>query len=165
MKRAFYLIVVLTVLLQSCKGQNMDIDNVIEKYSNTDFDNLKGLSIYFRSKGHQRNTSIYFVNEFKGSCSPYTVEFNDNDKTVVEIKNHLVLSSCGKDYLSKEQIETALHYFIGYKLCLVQVDTEGNVYINPDKQELPTLLRKSPNATPKDLHLFKLYKEDWYVRK
>lgn len=158
-------ILILIVFLQSCNSQSMNNDMVIKKYYNTDFNKLKGLSIYCRSKGHQQNTSIYFVNEFSGKCSPYTVEFNDFNKTLVEIKNHLVLSSCEKDYLSKEQIDTAIQLFVEYKLCLIQVDLEENVYINPNKQELPTLLRKSPTSTPRDLQLFKHYKDNWYIRK
>lgn len=151
--------------LQACNSQNMNIDAIIAKYNSTDFSELKDMSIYFRSKGHRRNSSIYFVNKFKGNCSPYIVEFNNTDNTIVEIKNHLVLTSCVEDYLSKEQIEIVVKKYVEYKLCLLQVDNDGNVYINPDKQELPILLRKSSNSTPQDLEKFKHYKESWYVRK
>lgn len=165
MKNGAIIILVLTMFLLSCKGQKMDIDSIIKKYDTEDFRLLKNKSIYFRSTGNQRNSSIYFVNIYKGECSPYAVEFDDNIKAIIEIKNHLVLSSCKKDYLSKEEIEQALKKYKEYNLCLIQVDTDGNVYINPDKQELPTLLRKSPNSIPKDVDKFKLYKGNWYVRK
>lgn len=155
----------LMLQLQSCNSQSMDIDAVIDKYNDTDFSGLKDMSIYFRSTGHQRNTSIYFVNKFRGNCSPYAVEFNNTDKTIVEIKNHLVLANCKEDYLSKEQIEASVKQYVEYKLCLLQVDNNGNVYINPDKQELPVFLRKSPGSTPQDLGKFKHYKGNWYVRK
>jgi hypothetical protein len=152
-------------IMQSCTSQTMNTDAIIEKYDTVNFSALKNKSIYFRSKGNQKNTSIYFVNIYKGSCSPYAVEFNDENKSIVEVKNHLVLTSCGKDYLSREEIEKAIKDYAAYRLCLLQVDEEGNVYINPDKQELPVLLRKSPNSTPKDIDKFKLYKGAWYIRK
>lgn len=158
-------ICMLICIMQSCTDQKMSIDTIIEKYDTVDFSVLKSKSIYFRSKGNQKNTSIYFVNIYKGSCSPYAVEFNDDDKSVVEIKNHLVVSSCGKDYLSKEEIEAAMKAYAKYHFCLLQVDEEGNVYINPDKQEFPVLLRKSPSSTPKDIDKFKPYKGNWYIRK
>jgi hypothetical protein len=122
-------------------------------------------SIYFRSKGNQSNTSIYFVNAYQGSCSPYAVEFNDESNSIVEIKNHLVLSSCGKDYMNEEEIGQAIQAYIKYHFFILQVDQEGNVYINPDKQEPPVLLRKSLNPSPKDLEKYEKYKGSWYIRK
>ena len=156
-------LLVLTTLQQSCNGQ--DIDSVIKKYGNTDFSSIKGFSIHFRSAGHQRNTSIYFVNTYDGKCSPYVVELNDHNKTIVNINNDLVLKSCGQDYLSREKITEVLMGYTQYNLCLVQVDNDGNVYINPDRMERATLLRKSMGAIPKDLTLFKHYKGNWYIRK
>ncbi len=164
-KGVYFFISLLMLQLQSCNSQTMNIDTIIDKYNETDFGELKDMSIYFRSTGHQPNSSIYFVNKFNGNCSPYVVEFNNIDKTIVEIKNHLVLTNCKEDYLSKEQIEAVIKKYVEYKLCLLQVDSEGNVYINPDKQELPIFLRKSPNSTPQDLGKFKHYKGDWYLRK
>ena len=164
-KRALFLIPLLILQLQSCNSQTMNIDDVIDKYNDADFSGLKDISVYFRSTGHQRNTSIYFVNKFKGNCSPYVVEFNNTDKTIVEIKNHLVLANCKEDYLTTDKIEAVVKQYVEYKLCLIQVDNEGNVYINPDKHELPIFLRKSPESMPKDLVKFKHYKGDWYLRK
>lgn len=156
-------LLVLTILQMGCNGQNAD--SVIEKYDTTDFSSLKGFSIYFRSTGHQNHTSIYFVNTYDGVCSPYAVEFNDQNKTIVNIDNKLVLKSCGKDYLSKEKIAQVVKAYIQYHLLLLQVDKDGNVYINPDRMENATLLRKSTGSNPKDLSLFKHYKGNWYVRK
>jgi hypothetical protein len=158
---------ILINIIQSCSVQNqhMNIDQIVEKYDTIDFGILKNKSIHYRSKGNQRNTSIYFVSIYKGLCSPYVVEFNDDDKSVVQIKNHLVLSSCGKDYLSKEDVEVLMKAYAKYDFCLLQVDEDGNVYINPDKQEPPVLLRRSINSTPKDIDKFKSYKGNWYIRK
>lgn len=151
--------------LQSCNSQTMKIDTVIEKYNDVDFSELKDISIYFRGTGNQRNTSFYFVNKFKGKCSPYVVEFNNTNNSIVEIKNHLVLANCKEDYMSREQIEVVVKQYVEYNLYLLQVDIDGNVYINPDKQELPVFLRKTPESTPQDLEKFKHYRGNWYVRK
>ena len=156
-------LLVLTILQQSCKSQ--DIDSVIMKYDNTDFSSLKGFSIHFRSAGHQSNTSIYFVDSYGWECPPYAVEFNDHNKTIVNINNGLVLKKCKQDYLSKEKITQVLEAYAQYNLLLLQVDNDGNVYINPDRMDRATLLRKSTGSTPKDLALFKHYKGNWYIRK
>jgi len=153
------------IILQACNNEHVDIDNVIDKYDNTDFTELQDRSIYFRSTGNQRNASIYFVNKLSNTCSPYAVEFNNETKKIVEIRNHLVILSCGKDYLSNEAVESAIRKYLEYKLCLVQVDAEGNVYINPDKQALPILLRKAPSSSPANLYQFRPYKGNWYIRR
>jgi hypothetical protein len=165
MRKMILVICILTTFMQSCNGQKMGIDDIIEKYDKEDFSILKNKSIYFRSKGNHKNTSIYFLNIYHDTCSPYAVEFNDESRTIVEIKNHLVLKSCGKDYLSEDEIRQAMKAYAKYQFCLLHVDEEGNVYINPDKQELPVFMRKSPNSPPKDLDKYKLYKGDWYIRK
>ena len=72
------------------------MDWIIDKYDKENFGDLTGMSLYFRSKG-DRNSSIYFVNKYKGAYSPYIVEVNNDDQSVIEIKNELVLKSCGKD--------------------------------------------------------------------
>ncbi|TCC99187.1 hypothetical protein [Pedobacter hiemivivus] len=156
-------LLVLAISQQSCNGQG--VDSIIKKYDDTDFSSLKGFSVYFRSAGHENNTSIYFVNSYGGGCSPYIVELNDRDKIIVNINNDLVLKSCSKDYMSREKITQVLVGYAQYDLCLVQVDNEGNVYINPDRPDRATLLRKSKSSTPKDLALFEHYKGNWYVKK
>lgn len=165
MKSRTLITFMLFIMLQSCKGQNSGIDSAISKFSDTDFSNFKTLSIYFRSKGSQAGSSIYFVNTYKGNCSPYVVEVDDNSHSIIEIKKHLVISSCGKDYLTNEKIEAAVKNYIELGIYLLQVDTDGNVYINPDKQGMATLLRKSPNSAPMDLQRFKHYQGNWYIRK
>ena len=161
--RIILTLLVLTILQHSCNSQ--DIDSMIKKYDNTDFSDLKGFSIYFRSAGHKNNTSIYFVDSYSSECPPYAVEFNDQNKTIVNINNDLVLKKCSQDYLSREKITQILVAYAQYNLLLLQVDNDGNVYINPDRMERATLLRKSTSSTPKDLASFEHYRGNWYIRK
>jgi hypothetical protein len=158
-----WIILIIMSLIQSCNGQNMD--EVIDRLDKTNFSDLKGLSIYFRSKGNERNTNIYFVNVFSGKCSPYVVEVNKSKIDELNIKNDLVLKTCDKDYLDKETIKNAMIKYLELNICLIQVDSFGNVYINPYEQELPTLLKKSGSSPPKDINQFELYKNSWYIRK
>lgn len=151
-------------LLQSCNGQNMD--DVITRLDSTNFSDLKGLSIYFRSRGNESNTNIYFVNVFSGKCSPYSVEVNKSKIDELQIKNDLVLKTCDKDYLDTEAIKSAIEKYLELNVCLFQVDSLGNVYINPYEQKPPTLLRISEdNILPKDINQFEPYKGNWYIRK
>lgn len=152
---------IFVIFVQSCNGQNFE--SIIEKYNNVDFSELRNSSIYPRSPGTKNNTTRYFINVFKGDCSPYMVDADD--KEIISINNDLVLKSCGKDYLNTEKIEQLFKAYMIYKLCLIQVDSVGNVYMNPDKAERPILLRKLPGSTPKDINLYKKYKGNWYVRK
>src|SRR5690606_41781041 len=97
------------------------------EYDNTDFSSLKGFSIYFRSAGHQSNTSIYFVDSYGWECPPppYAVEFNDQNKTIVNKNNELVLKKGKKDNLRKEKITKVFEAEAKYNLCLVKCDNSG----------------------------------------
>lgn len=151
--------------LHSCKNETMEIDDVVNKYNEVDFSRLKNISIYYRSSGSQTNTSVYFVNLFNGKCSPYVVVYDYVEKTIVEIKNHLVISSCKEDYMNEGYIESVVKQYVDYGVCLLQVDEDGNVYINPNSQDGPILLRKSSESTPQDLERFMHYKGDWYIKR
>lgn len=143
----------------------MEIDDVINKYSDVDFSRLKNISIYYRSSGSQINTSVYFVNLFNGKCSPYVVVYDNVEKTIIEIKKHLVLSSCKEDYMDEEYIKSVVKQYVDYGICLLQVDEDGNVYINPNSQDVPILLRKYSESTPQNLEKFKHYKGEWYIKR
>lgn len=160
-----FLLLGIITFLQACKVCNPSIDEIIEKYDKTDFGSLKNKSIYFRSRGHSLNSSVYFINAFGGACSPYVVEFNHKTSNIIEIKNNLVISSCGRDYLSREEIEKSMIKFKEYGFCLLQVDKMGNVFINPNSQDVPIFLRKAFASTPLDIDKYKIYKDNWYIRK
>jgi len=163
MKWHIIVLIVLMNMLQSFDGQ--DIDKTIDRIDGEDLSSLKGLFIHFRSKGHSRNKNIYFITTNETKCSPYVVEVDKSDIDNLSIKNDLVLKSCKGDYLDKQTIKVALTKYLELDVCLIQVDSFGNIYINPNKQEAPTFLKKSRESSPKDLDQFELYKEDWYIRK
>ena len=162
------IITVFSILLglQSCKGQTDGIEAVIARVDNVDLSQLKDRTIYFRSRGYERGTSVYLVSSgYKVKCSPYAVDFDEDKKRIFQIRNNLVLGSCGEDYLTKEEITKYMGIYMRCKVNLLQVDTAGNVYINPGRAEKAILLRKAPHSTPIDLDEFSPYKGDWYIRK
>jgi len=163
MKLKYLIIIALTNIFSSCNRQ--DIDNLIEKYNKEDFSKFKDRSIYFRSSGSNSNTSIYFVNSYEVNCSPYVVEVNNKDFSIIEIKNHLVLKSCDKDFLMKKEIETIINEFAKYKFYLLEVDNEGNVFIKQNRVEDPMIMRKDENSDFKEMNKFINYKGNWYIEK
>jgi len=163
MKKNIILFLILTIFFNNCS--NNSIDKTIQKINNSDLSNINGLTIYFRSAGQTRNSNIYFVNSFGVNCSPYIVEVNMSNLEIIKIKNNLVLESCHEDYLDMTTIEKAIADYLALKVCLIKVDSVGNVYINPTQQEQPTMLRKSKGYSPKDIEQFEYYKGDWYIRK
>ncbi|MES2389177.1 MAG: hypothetical protein V4543_14335 [Bacteroidota bacterium] len=155
----------MTATLQSCSSQDDVIEDVVEKHNFTDFSKLKNRFIHFRSTGTNRNTSIYFVGEFRGACGPYAVLVNDDDNGIIKIEKDLVLIRCEHDYLDSSEIEISIKEYLKLELYVIGVDTVGNVYINPNSQDPPILLRLMPNSKPSDINEFKHYKGNWYIRK
>jgi hypothetical protein len=154
MKR-FIVILIMLIILQSCKNQEKINNNVIERIDKTDLSILRGISIYFRSKGDNYNTNIYFVSTFQINCSPYIIECDPLAPQKSIINKDLVLESCGQDYLDDQTIIKALAKYIELNVVLIYIDEDGNVYINPSEQERPTLLKKVKNSTPRDFNQFK----------
>ncbi len=163
MKSNWIIVIIIMSLLQSCNSQKTD--KVIDRLDDVDFSELKGLFIHFRSKGHSRNSNIYFITTNKTNCSPYAVEVDKSKIDELKIKNDLVLKTCDKEYLDKETIKIAIEKYLELNICLIQVDSFGNVFINPSKQEFPTLLKMSSSTPPKNINQFELYKGSWYIRK
>jgi hypothetical protein len=155
--------IVFLFVFGACVQRNTNIETVISDYDKTDFTNLKGKSIYIRNR--DLHSITYFVNVFDGTCGPYIVEYSSNNNKIVSVRNNLVLSTRGKDFLTNNEIYAIVKIFAQYKLMLLQVDEDGNVYMNEASQGSPNLLRKVPNKSPKNISLFRHYRGNWYVRK
>lgn len=165
MQRIIVYMLLLISLLQSCDGGNNIIETVVDKYDDADFSELRGYCVWYRSSGNNRNTSILFVSKFDDSVPPYMVEYDTRNKEVVSISKRLLNLNGTKDYLSKDRIMFVAKKYSEYRLCVLEVDSFENVYMNPDRPEFPTLLRKNPNSVPNDFRRYKHYKRNWYVRK
>ena len=150
-------------LLGSCNSQGKRIDDLIDRLDTADFSKLKTLTIYLRSRGAAGDSSVYFVYKSNKDCPPYAVDVDDN-KNIIRIRKDLVFLACAHDYLTHEEIEMVIKRYMEFKVNLLEVDSSGNVYINPSRSERPALLRRSPGSTPKDIVKFRHYKGNWYVR-
>ncbi len=163
MKAKFFLIILSIWVFQSCKVNNRDIDGIIEKYNQEDFSCLKGVFVNFRG-GEHKGLVVLLISKTNYKCSPYIVTVNKNDGKVTKIDDTLPKRDCN-GYFSVSEIETFVRCFLKYNFQVLSVDSDGNVYMNPSRQDLPIFLRKEQNKTPKDMKDFKAYKGNWYIRK
>jgi len=163
MKIKLILSILIICILQSCNKNSQDIDSIIEKYNDEDFSCLKGVFINRRG-GKNDNLVFLIISRSNFKCSPYIIKANYDTGKVVNINDTLPNRDCN-GYFTISQIESYVKCFFKYKFQVLSVDADGNVYINPNRQELPTLLRKEENVTPKDIKDYKLYRGKWYIRK
>lgn len=165
MKIKFILNLLIIFILQSCNINSQDIDYIIEKYNEEDFSCLKEAFVNVRG-GINEDTIVILISKNNSKCSPYIVTVNYNTGKVLKVNDTLPKRDCN-GYFTMSEIENFTKCFFKYKFQVLSVDSEGNVYINPNQQNLPTLLRKveNENVTPKDIKDFKMYKGNWYIRK
>lgn len=163
MKTKIFFSLFLLFLLQSCNRTKLTTDDIIEKYNEEDFSCLSGVFANYRGGKYENLVSI-LISQDNVNCSPYIVKVNYDNGEIVTINDTLPKRDCD-GYFTDNQIKNFTKCFLKYKFQVLAVDSDGNVYINPDQQGLPTLLRKENNSTPGDLKNFKLYKGKWYIRK
>jgi len=164
MKIRIVSLLALFIVLFACNHGRREIDSAISRLDTADLRVVKSLCIYYRSMGEHRNSSIYFLSVYDDKCSPYIVEVDNDEKKILGIRNDLVIKSCGKETVRSEDITMAMKKYFELHVCLICVDRQGNVYVNPTEQKRPTVLRKANGAQPKDFAEFSHYKKDWYVR-
>ena len=150
--------------LSACNNKRKTIEQVVSRMDTADLSELKNMCIQFRSSGLHYNSSIYLVSAYDKNCSPYGVEVDNRKKNILEIRNDLVLESCGTEVFDRIRIVKAMKKYFELDVCLICVDQQGDVYINPTEQERPTLMKIANGAQPKDRTDFSQYKNDWYVR-
>lgn len=141
-----------------------EIDEIISGIDTQDLSPIKGLTVYYRSEGHNSKSKIYFVSSTKINCSPYIVEHNTKGNTF-DIDNKLVLKSCKEDYLEVQNIKNAVNKYLELDIALIKIDSMGNIYINPSEQSHATLLKVLGSDLPDDINEFSLYKGNWYIKR
>ncbi|WP_291285494.1 hypothetical protein [Flavobacterium sp.] len=161
MKKNIFICFVLFCFI-SCSKDKISIDKIIKEYNNEDFQQLKGVLISYR--GINGDNVILTVNKFNGDCSPYMITINPQTKKIVEIRNHLVIKKCN-DYFNHEEIQKYVSCFLNYNFIVLGVDYNGNVYINPDKQQPPNIVRINGKYEKDSYKKFKVYKGNWLILK
>lgn len=153
-------LIILLNMFSSCNGQNLN--KIINRLDKESFDKLEGVFISLRNK--DRSSMTIMIDKYDIDCSPYVVTVNLSTKEVLSISDKLMDEEC-KGYLADTDIKILISEFLKHDVAVLGVDKDGNVYINPNKQEPPILLKKSDKSPPKDIDQFKLYKGNWYVKK
>ncbi|WP_157504926.1 hypothetical protein [Flavobacterium tegetincola] len=163
MKLKLYIILSLVLGIVSCKSNKEDMNNVIAIYNDEDFSCLKNTFISIRG-GVNNDTIILLISKSDNGCSPYIVTVNNQTKEIAIIDGNLPKRDCN-GYFTDEEIGNYVKCFFKYNFQVLSVDLEGNVFINPNQENPPSLLRVEKDKEPKDIKYFKLYKDNWYVRK
>lgn len=156
--------------LYSCNNRevsNKDIDNFILKYDNENFENLRGLSIFQRSRGI--NEIVYGIGKYQENKPLYFVEFNVLKKSITKINRTLLEKDSVQDYLTEIEINNAVETIRQYDFFLLSVDSSKNVFINPFIANQPAyflrLEEETGDSTIKKGYAYKLYKDNWYITK
>ena len=149
------------VLVSSCTTD----EDVIKRLDKYDFSSFKNQSIAYRSKGSSIGTSLFMLSSNTMNCSSYFVEVDNFSSKIVDVDNGLVIKSCEKDYFEDDEIMTSMVEFLKLEVNFLQVDSSGNVYINPGGQGGPTLLRIENELSKDDSDYFVHKKGRWYKRK
>lgn len=150
------------IIVCSCNEERKYV-KVIDRLNNTDFSSIKNMAIHYRSKGKSKNSSIYAVNEYGSSCSPYFVEINNESNEIINVTRGSMTENCAE--FEEEKLRLSILEFLKYKVILVQVDNESNVYINPFAQEKANIIRKeSISDETLKVRGFKNLKNKWYIK-
>lgn len=156
------LIYFLLVFFISCSEDNENIDKIIEKYKSENFKELRGVFITYR--GLDGDNVILTVNKFKSNCPPYIVTVNPITKKIIKIEDHLVSKKCD-DYFNEKEIQNYTICFLKYNFIVLGVDYDNNVFINPNKQQPPSIIRVEDKYSVNEYKEFKVYKDNWLIAK
>jgi len=164
MKSHHILILIGIFILLSCGNTSTmeDIDTVIKNYDNVDFNVFEGKTIYCRGAGKPINSSAYLL--YNMNCFPYVVVSGNRTNDIIYVKKHLISPHC-KDTLSDAKIHKIMNEYFKYNLYTIRADTNGNIYINPYEHTIPFILKKASHLISPDLHEYRLYRGDWYIKK
>jgi len=143
-----------------------EIHTIDKNLNNIDISELKGLAIHYRSVGLEPNTLGYFVSNVDINCSPFIVIYNTSLKRIVKIDNSLVIKFGCNDYLADTTITKAFYKYLKLDVCVLKIDSVGNIYINKNNQDIPDMLKiYNKSNLPNDINEFFKFEGNWYVRK
>lgn len=148
----------------ACNTKQQKLDAIISKYQTEDFTAFKNTSIAFKS-GSDAKQAVYLLKKYNFDVIPYLVTYDFEKQAVTNINKQALQAAGVEDYLSAGQIEALIVKFINYKFPLLQVDIEGNVFINPFEANAPPLLLRSVGTGNPQTIMYEHYKDDWYLRK
>jgi hypothetical protein len=162
-------LILFALFISSCESNNAqkcNIDTTIKVYNNENFTFFTDRFICIK---HINLTEvIYIVEKSDGNLPIYFVTFSLLSNKITEINNSALVESNIADYLTKDEITDFVLKFREFNFSLLQVDIEGNVFINPCNPNQPAILLRlkesiSDNIVKKG-YVYTRYKNKWYSR-
>ncbi|SIR28272.1 HSF-type DNA-binding [Mucilaginibacter lappiensis] len=162
------------IMAMSCSSEHQKkrvtkdvVDNFIKKYHAESFSEFKNVFISIRETNG--SSSSYILQKNAGNLPVYVVTYNENTNEIVEVNNSRLRAKKVDDYFTSNQITSFIKKFRYYKFCLLSVDAQGNVFINPFYPGNPAIFLRI-SKTP-SLEISKIsgdyiyYKDNWYVNR
>lgn len=167
-KQYFLLIIFLNIGCYSNKRvNNNDIDRFILQYNSVNFESIKGMFIFQRSRGIYE--IIYGVGKFDDNKPLYIVEFNVLTNNISAINRKLLKKRNMEDYLTEKEITNVVRMIRKYDFFLLGVDSLENVYMNPFYVNEPAYFLRLKTTTGdsivKNGYVYNLYSENWYINR
>lgn len=164
-----YLLIML-LCVGSCSNKsisNNDIDNFIGQYDSVNFDSVKGIFIAKRSS--ILSETVYIIDKFGENKPPYFVTFNLSRQIITDINRTLLEQDSIADYLTENEIYSAINTIKKYDFYLLAMDSSENVYMNPFYANAPAYFLRlkiaTGDSTVRSGYIFNLYKNNWYLNK
>ncbi len=160
------------VFICSCQNRGKTvsqsvIDDFVKRHQTDGFSDFKNVAIFIRQMGITSTT--YILSTYDGNYPVYFVTYNELINKITEIDYSGMKEKRIDSYFSKSQIIFLVNKFRQTKFCLLAVDTQKNVYINPFYPNRPPFfLRKNKTAKLEMLRKsgdFIQYKDDWYINR
>lgn len=144
-----------------------DVDKFVTKYDSTKFDEFRNISISRRSSTNK--DVVYVIGRTGGNLPVYFATFDLQAKSVTIIDRSNLDKDTIQDYLTNDEIVTAVNSIRKYDFYFLGIDSSGNVYINPFySNEPPYFLRLQTSigdSVVRKGYVYQLYKERWYLNK
>lgn len=141
------------------------IDDFIKNHQSESFLEFKNKVIFIRQE--TLLSTIYILHKYEGNKPVYFVTYSKLKNEVTEIDNSMLKKEKVPDYFTVREITSLVKRFRAYKFCMVGVDLQENVFINPFYPNNPAVfLRKSNHS---QLNISKMqgnyvhYNAYWYI--
>jgi hypothetical protein len=149
------------------RKHELNSDQFIEKYNNTDFSFFIDVFISIRSSTETH--IIYFIHQFGGNEPGYFVTYSLLNDSISEINKEQLLKANVKDYFTDDEIGSYINEFRKYDFFLLGVDKDSNVFINPYKAQSPPYFLRTKELKSDDTlrmgYVYDRYKSNWYTNR
>ncbi len=154
----------------SCTNKGIsknDIDKFISKYQGENFDAIKGMSVFERSRSGDE--IVYGVSMLGEGKPPYFVEYSISRKSVIKINKSLLTKASVTEYLTADEIARAINTITEYGFFLLSVDSSRNVFINPFSSNSPAYFLRlnvlTGDSVVRKGYVYEQYRNNWYINR